>query len=421
MRIAIAGAGGYVGRALVPRLVEAGHDVVALGRRARHLPTGRGITSRTVDVADEGSAVVALAGADVAYYLVEVDAGDATRLARRTLARTFGRAAVAAGVQRVVCLARLGTGDGIGDELRAAGAEVVELRAAVILGAGSPAFEMLRALSERFPVVPGPKWTRRPVHPVALRDVLEYLVRAPDVEPGTYDVGLAAPTTFEEMYVVYARERGLQERRVIGMPLAAHDASVGLVGVLTPLGRAASRALLDQIETAGLVDDPARAATAFDLHPTPLELALRLALGDEADEIVRTLETRGRGRRDGSYGVTIELPIDASVADAVDSGLSSAGGGARWVVARREPGAVVVSGVQRVPGDIWLGTFVLEPDTTTPEWRLRAVGVFRPRGLRGLLFWRGLTPLHRPIFTFLAKQRIREARGAARPAPPARF
>jgi hypothetical protein len=119
--------------------------------------------------------------------------------------------------------------------------------------------------------------------------------------------------------------------------------------------------------------------------------------------------------------VTIELPIDASVADAVDVGLGQAGGDARWVVTRREPGAVVVSGVQRLPGEIWLGTFVVEPDTTTPRWRLRAVGVFRPRGVRGLVGWLALTPLHRPIFTLLARRRIRDARGAARPAPPARF
>jgi uncharacterized protein YbjT (DUF2867 family) len=421
MRVVIAGAGGYVGRALVPRLVESGHDVVALGRRARSLPTGRGITSRTVDVSDEGSTAVALAGADLAYYLVELDAGDAVRLSRRDLARTFGRAALAAGVRRIVCLARRGAGDGIGDELRAGGAEVVELRAAVILGAGSPAFEMLRALSERFPVIPGPKWARTPVHPVALRDVLKYLERAPNVDPGTYDVGLAAPTTFAEMFVTYARERGLQERRVVAVPLAATDTSATCVGVLTPLGRAASRALLEQIDSATQVRDLARATAAFDLEPTTLEEALRLALDDEAEEIVRTLESRGRGRRDGSYGVTIELPIDASMADAVDIGLSRAGGDSRWVVARREPGAVVVSGVQRLPGDIWLGTFVVEPDTSTPAWRLRAVGVFRPRGLRGLLGWLALTPLHRPIFTLLAKRRIRDARGAARPTPPARF
>jgi hypothetical protein len=297
----------------------------------------------------------------------------------------------------------------------------VELRAAVILGAGSPAFEMLRALSERFPIIPGPRWARSPVHPVALRDVLTYLERAPGVEPGTYDVGLAAPTTFGEMFVTYARERGLQERRVVWVPLAATDASAACVGLLTPLGRAASRALLDQIDRATLVRDLAHAAKVFDLEPTTLEEALRLALDDEAEEIVRTLESRGRGRRDGSYGVTIELPIDASMADAVDVGLSRAGGDSRWVVARREPGAVVVSGVQRLPGDIWLGTFVVEPDTSTPEWRMRAVGVFRPRGLRGLLGWLALTPLHRPIFTLLAKRRIRDARSAARPTPPARF
>lgn len=421
MRVVIAGAGGYVGRALVPRLVEIGHDVVALGRRARNLPTGRGITSRTVDVSDEGSTAIALAGADLAYYLVEADAGEDARLSRRDLARTFGRAAVAAGVSRIVCLARLGPGRGIGDELRAGGAEVVELRAAVILGAGSPAFEMLRAISERFPIIPGPKWARTPIHPVALRDILSYLERAPDVEPGVYEVGLARPTTFEEMYVTYARERGLRERRVVSVPLAAPNVSAACVGVLTPLGRAASRTLLHQIDASTLVRGPEQAAAAFDLDSTPLEQALRLALDEEADEIVRTLESRGRGRRDGSYGVTIELPIDASMADAVDVGLSRAGGDSRWVVARREPGAVVVSGVQRLPGDIWLGTFVVEPDASTPEWRLRAVGVFRPRGLRGLLGWLVLTPLHRPIFTLLAKRRIRDARGAARPTPPARF
>lgn len=421
MRVVIAGAGGYVGRALVPRLVESGHAVIALGRRARSLPAGPGITARTVDVADERSAAVALAGADVAYYLVEPDAGPAVRLSRRDLARAFGRAAVAAGVRRIVCLARLGHGDGIGEDLGAGGAEVVELRAAIIIGAGSPAFELLRALAERFPVVPAPRWAQTPVHPVALRDVLRSLELAPEVPPGVYDVGITHATTFEEMYITYGRRRGLVERRALRVPLAATEVSAACAGLLTPIGRAASRTLIQQLEAGMVVGEHTTAAEAFDLQPTSLDDALRLALDDEADEIVRRLESLEPGRRDASYVVTTELAIDASVADAVDAGLAHAGGNPRWVVARREPGAVVVSGVQRLPGDIWLGTFVLEPDTSTPQWRLRAVGVFRPRGVRGLVSWLALTPLHRPLFTMLARRRIRDARAGARPAPPSRF
>src|SRR5688572_15902926 len=184
MRIAIAGASGFVGRALVARLVREGHDVVALGRRAPDLP---GATSRAVDVSDADAVVDALTGCEGAYYLVHSLARDDFRERDRQLADSFGRASREAGVARIVYLGGLGeqpvsehlaSRQEVGRALGASGVPVVELRAAVILGSGSISFEMLRYLTERLPFMVCPRWVHTAIQPIALVDVLEYLVRS---------------------------------------------------------------------------------------------------------------------------------------------------------------------------------------------------------------------------------------------------
>jgi uncharacterized protein YbjT (DUF2867 family) len=158
-RIVIAGASGYVGQLLAHRLAGAGHQVIALGRDPESLPAGDRISPVTVDVADPDSTTDALAGADAAYYLVHAMAGGTGFEARdRELAEAFGQAALSAGVGRIIYLGALGRGDlsahlvsrqQVGAVLAASGVPVVELRAAIILGAGSISYEMLRSLTER--------------------------------------------------------------------------------------------------------------------------------------------------------------------------------------------------------------------------------------------------------------------------------
>jgi len=184
-RIAIAGASGYVGRLLADRLAGAGHQVLALARHPGTLPTGDRISAVAVDVADPEATARALAGADAAYYLVHAMAGGTGFEARdRELAAAFGRAARAAGVGRIIYLGGLGRGDlsahlvsrqEVGAVLAASGVRVVELRAAIILGAGSISYEMLRSLTERLPVMVCPRWITTRLQPLAECDLLDYL------------------------------------------------------------------------------------------------------------------------------------------------------------------------------------------------------------------------------------------------------
>jgi uncharacterized protein YbjT (DUF2867 family) len=171
MDVAIAGASGFVGRTLTSHLLERGHDVVALGRSATTLST----KARTVDVdvGDEAATTDALAGIDVAYYLVHsMASGGDFRDADLRLATTFGRAAAEAGVKRIVYVGALGDAPDsahlasrqeVGSALGAAGTPVVELRAAVVFGSGGISFEMLRYLgfNRLHSLICSPTWRSR--------------------------------------------------------------------------------------------------------------------------------------------------------------------------------------------------------------------------------------------------------------------
>ena len=203
MRILITGATGYVGGRLVPRLLAAGHVVRCMVRdpsRLQGRPWIDQVETVAGDVLDEATLAPALAGIDVAYYLVHsMGSGHDFHVRDARAARAFGEAAKAAGVQRLVYLGALGDPDTdlsehlrsrqqTGDALREAGVPVTEFRAAVIVGAGSLSFEMIRYLTERVPIMICPSWVYTRIQPIAIRNVLDYLVAALDV-PGERRAG----------------------------------------------------------------------------------------------------------------------------------------------------------------------------------------------------------------------------------------
>src|SRR5271165_3635495 len=202
MIVAIAGASGFVGRALTAHLLGSGHDVVALSRSVSSVSTdARAIA---VDVGDEEAAATALVGVEVAYYLVHsMAAGGGFREVDLRLATAFGRAAAQAGVGRIIYVGALGdvpssahlaSRHEVGSALGAAGVAVIELRAAVVFGSGSISFEMLRYLTERLPAMVCPRWIRTRIQPVALADLLAYLEQSLHVAPGIYEIGGADVT-----------------------------------------------------------------------------------------------------------------------------------------------------------------------------------------------------------------------------------
>jgi uncharacterized protein YbjT (DUF2867 family) len=448
MDVAIAGASGFVGRALTSRLLERGYDVVALGRSATSLSTD----ARTVDVdvGDEKAITNALTGVDAAYYLVHsMASGGDFRNADLRLATTFGRAAAAAGVGRIVYVGALGdTPDSahlasrqeVGTALGAAGTAVVEIRAAVVFGSGGISFEMLRYLTERLPAMVCPRWVRTRIQPIALRDLLDYLEQSLRVDPGTYEVGGADVTTYREMISEYARVRGLRPRRILDIPYLTPHLSSYWVDFVTPVDRSVSHALIESLVTEVVVTEAGPTRRAFSVTPMGVERALATALEDQDDEVTRSLFDRTNGLADGVHSVVVDVATEAGVDKAVALDLEEIGGrfgwyGAApgwalrlllgrlvgehlrrgkpelltegalvdwWRVARIQPGELVLQGVGWFSGDAWLG-FRVKDDS------LRQVAAFRPRGIPGFLYWKLLWPVHDFAFHRMARHRIRRA------------
>jgi uncharacterized protein YbjT (DUF2867 family) len=453
--VAIAGASGFVGRALTAKLLASGVEVVALSRSAASSPTVAKVV--VVDVADRVATAGALAGVDAAYYLVHSMAGgEGFRTVDLRLATAFGQAAAEAGVSRIIYLGALGSAPNsahlasrqeVGVALTAAGVPVIELRAAVVFGSGSISFEMLRCLTERLPAMVCPRWVRTRIQPIALVDLLSYLEQSLSVAPGVYEVGGADVTTYREMISEYAHVRGLRHRRILDIPWLTPHLSSYWVDLVTPVDRSVSHALIESLVTEVVVVDQERTRQAFSVEAMGVEQALGAALDDQGEEITTSLFTRPSGLVDGVYTVVVDVPIPRGLYEPIARDLESVGGrlawygavpgwigrivlgyfvGERlrrrrsdefvvgalvdwWRIAQIQPGELVLRGVGWFPGDAWLGYRVRDES-------LRQVAAFRPRGIPGFLYWKLLGPIHRVAFACMARHRIRRVTTTRRSA-----
>jgi hypothetical protein len=335
----------------------------------------------------------------------------------------------------------------VGPLLAAAGVPAVELRAAMVIGAGSISFEMLRYLTERLPVMVCPRWVHTRIEPIGERDLLDYLEHAMTVEPGVYELGSGDVTTYRDMIQTYAKVRGLRRRWIVDVPVLTPRLSSYWVDAVTPVDRSVSHALVESLVSEVVVRDPVRTRRAFpDVVPAGVEDAIREALDRQAERVPSDLFERDSGVRDGVFCARVELAVDPAVEPAIVSDLAQVGGDYRWygavrgwrlrvafgrllgerltleraagplalgtavdwwVVARSLPRELVLRDRSWVPGEAWLGYRV-------GAGRLLTVGAMRTRGVVGYLYWTLLRPIHRRVFVAMARARVQRAEGARR-------
>ena len=286
MRIALFGASGVVGSALVPELAK-DHEVVALSRRSH---PDEGDVRWVVADATDPSSLGFLEGVDVAVYLVHSLGSSDFEDVDRAAAENVARAAAEAGLRQIVFLGGLGDdGTELSAHLRsrhetaralASGpVPVTTLRAGMVVGAGSAAFETIRALVDRLPVMICPRWVGVPTQPIALRDIVRYLHGVCGLEPAfghAFDAGGPEVMTYREMIERIARIRG-KRCRIIEVPVLTPRLSSWWLHLVTPVNAAVARPLIEGLRSPTVArDDAIRELVPIEL--TPFDEAVRLAL-----------------------------------------------------------------------------------------------------------------------------------------------
>ncbi len=264
MRCLVTGATGYIGGRLAPRLLDEGYAVRCLVRdpgKLRDVPWASRVEVARGDVLDPPTLTSAFEGVDVAYYLIHSLGERGFTDVDRRAAESFAAAARAAGVHRIVYLGglhpegdelseHLASRTEVGDILLASGVPTAVLQAAVILGSGSASFEMLRYLTERLPAMITPRWVHNRIQPIAVRDVLRYLVGAATLPADvnrTFDIGGPDVLTYAEMMQRYAKVAGLPRRILVPVPVLTPRLSSHWVNLVTPVPKAIAAPLIDSL------------------------------------------------------------------------------------------------------------------------------------------------------------------------------
>ncbi len=459
--VLLTGATGYVGGRLLAMLEDRGQSVRCLARTPEFLRPRVGPQTEVVqgDVMDPESIVRAARGAEVAFYLVHsMGASGDFEQQDREAAENFGRACVEAGVRRIVYLGGLGRGADLsphlrsrhetGEVLRASGVQVIELRASIVIGSGSLSFEMVRSLVHKLPVMVTPRWVRSLAQPIAIEDLLDYLVAAQAlVMDGNqvFEIGGADRVSYAQIMEEFARQRGLR-RLMIPVPVLSPTLSSRWLGLVTPLYARVGRKLLDSVRNDTVVEDP-RALEVFPIRPRGIRDAIARALALEDRAIAQTrwsdaLSSKGAVKTWG--GVKFQSRIvdsreaRVSVAPSVAfAPIRRIGGSNGWYYGtwlwrlrgfldllvggvgtrrgRRDPETVVpgdaldfwrveafvpnqclrLAAEMKVPGRAWLQ---LEVEADGEGSVIRQTAIFDPVGVIGLAYWYLLYPLHRLVF-----------------------
>ncbi len=327
MRCLVTGATGYIGGRLAPRLLDAGHSVRCLSRsagRLRDVPWVSRVEIAEGDLSDPATLSAAFDGVDVAYFLMHSLGQPEFERLDREAARNFAAAARAASVRRIIYLggpepppdgvqsAHLRSRAEVGRILLDSGVPTAVLRAAVIIGSGSASFEMLRYLTERLPVMITPRWVKNRIQPIAVRDVLRYLIECAELPADVnraFDIGGPDVLTYLDMMRRYARVAGLRKRIILPLRPLSPWLSAHWVGAITPVPNAIARPLVGSLIHEAYAREHDIAAYVPDAEPTRggepkgnpggllgFDEAVALALGKVRDANVETRWSNAVGR-----------------------------------------------------------------------------------------------------------------------------
>ena len=462
-RIAIAGATGYIGGRLAPRLLDAGYALRCLVRSPRKLEGREWAASprveiRKTDLADGPSLTRELSGCDAAFYLVHSMTSAEGEYARQdlNLAFTFANAAREAGVGRIIYLGGLGeTGSGLSEHLSSrrnveaalasTGVPVTVLRAAMIIGSGSASFEILRYLVHRLPLMITPKWVSTSCQPIAVENVLAYLVgvlAVPETAGGVFDIGGSEILCYRDIMCIMAEELGLPRRWIIPVPILSPRLSSYWIHLVTPLSKKIARPLAEGLKNEVVCRED-RITRLIPQKLLNVREAIHAALSQVESHLVETNWSMAGpipGDPDWSGGTVFrdvrEVAIDAP-AWAAFRAVCRVGGGHGWYAnwlwrirgwldrlaggpglrrGRRHPDTLrygdaldfwrvvgfdrdrylSLRAEMRLPGEALLD-FRIEARGER-QCVLRQVALFEPRGLFGLLYWYAVLPFHHVVF-----------------------
>ncbi len=479
MRILVTGSTGYIGGRLTPRLREAGHDVRVLVRdpaKLRDVPWASDVEIVTGDLTDAATLAPAFEGVDVVYYLVHAMGARGDFEATEVMSATnAGAAAKAAGVSRIVYLGglhpdvpladlskHLRSRAEVGQILMDSGVPTAALQAGTVIGSGSASFEMIRHLTEVLPYMPAPKWVRNFIQPIAVRDVLYYLINAADLPANvnrTFDIGGPDVLRYGQMMNGYAVEAGLHQRPIASLPVLTPWLASQWVNLVTPIPRQLAVPIIASLQydcvvrehdISEFIPDPDGGLTSY-------RRAVRLALAKVRDGEVETSwqnatiagapsnllpsdpdwsghtvytdlrvqhsdasvddlwgVVEGIGGENGWYSFPLAWAI-RGWADKLVGGVGLRRG--RRDARRLSPGDALdfwrvetidrghtlrLRAEMKVPGQAWLEMTTEADPNGGSTYRQRAV--FFPSGLGGRLYWFSILPFHGVIFSGMANK-----------------
>ena len=292
--VLLAGATGYVGGQLIPLLEKQPVTLRCLARNPEKLRSAVQETTQIVrgDVLDAASLDEALQGVHTAYYLVHLMSGSKDfEKQDRQAAENFATAAKKAGVRRIIYLGGLGADDDpklsphlrsrheVGRILRDSGVETIEFRASLVIGSGSLSFDLVKSLTDRLPVMLCPRWLTTPTQPIAVDDVLAYLLAARELPPGKsriFEIGGKDVVTYGKIIQEYARQRGLR-RWLISVPVLTPYLSSLWLALVTPTAFEVGRHLIEGLKNPTVVQDQT-AMNVFSISPMGIREAIQKAL-----------------------------------------------------------------------------------------------------------------------------------------------